>query len=192
MRDAAATAHPAARGRRTLLLIALIAFMPVVASTLIYLFFPRPAGTNYGTLLPTRPAPDVAGIALDGTPFRLSALQGKWLLVIAGRGACDERCRAALYATRQARTIQGREQERLVRVWLVTDVDAPPAKVLREHPGLVVARVDPAALASWPGGADLIYLVDPLGNLVLQYPQDPDIKGLAKDLRRLLNASSIG
>jgi len=38
----------------------------------------------------------------------------------------------------------------------------------------------------------VIYLVDPLGNLVLQYPQEPDIKGLAKDLKRLLSASSIG
>ena len=60
MPDASTTtaADPRARGRRTLLLIALVAFMPVMASTLIYLFFPRQAGTNYGTLLPTRPAPD--------------------------------------------------------------------------------------------------------------------------------------
>jgi hypothetical protein len=36
------------------------------------------------------------------------------------------------------------------------------------------------------------YLVDPLGNLVLRYPEDPDVKGMAKDIGRLLKASRIG
>ena len=44
-----------------------------------------------------------------------------------------------------------------------------------------------------PGGATTnLYLLDPLGNLVLRYPADPDIKRLAKDLERLLRASRIG
>jgi len=34
--------------------------------------------------------------------------------------------------------------------------------------------------------------VDPLGNLVLRYPDDPDIKKMAGDLTRLLKASRIG
>jgi hypothetical protein len=37
-----------------------------------------------------------------------------------------------------------------------------------------------------------IYLIDPLGNIVLRYPADPDIKRMAKDLERLLRASRIG
>ena len=35
-------------------------------------------------------------------------------------------------------------------------------------------------------------LVDPLGNLILRYPADPDIKRMANDLDRLLRASRIG
>jgi hypothetical protein len=50
----------------------------------------------------------------------------------------------------------------------------------------------PEALAGWPAGAERIYLVDPLGNLVLAYPRDPDIKGVGRDLTRLLKASRIG
>ena len=188
--------EPAARGtrgsRRTLLLIALVAIAPVVASTLVYVFFPRPAAVNYGTLLPIGAAPDTNGTALDGAPFQLSALRGKWLLVIASGGACDDRCRGALYATRQARTIQGREQDRMVRVWLITDAATPPADVLRVDPALIAVRVDGAVIARWPAGAGAIYVVDPHGNVVLQYPVDPDIKRLAKDLKRLLSASSIG
>ncbi len=179
-------------GRRTLLLITLVALAPIVASTVIYFWFPQAAQTNYGRLLTVAPAPEIEGERLNGTPFRLSALQGKWVLVMASPGACDAACGRALYATRQARTIQGREQDRVVRAWLITDAATPSPEVLREHPGLVVARVDPAKLAAFPAAAGAIYLVDPHGNLVLQYPQEPDVRGLAKDLTKLLRASSIG
>jgi hypothetical protein len=180
------------RGRRMLVLIALVGLAPVIAATLVYLFFPRPAATNYGRLLPVEAAPEITGTRLDGTPFRLSELQGKWLLLMAAEGACGAPCRAELYATRQARTIQGREQDRVVRLWLVTDATAPSEDLLAQHPGVVVAQVDRGMVARLPAGDSAIYIVDPLGNLVLQYPQDPDIKGLAKDLKRLLAASSIG
>ena len=88
--------------------------------------------------------------------------------------------------------MQGKEQERVVRVWLVAGDAPPPAALLAQHPGLVVVRVPEAVPAQFPGGADPLYLIDPLGNLVLRYPDDPDIKGIAKDLTRLLKASRIG
>jgi cytochrome oxidase Cu insertion factor (SCO1/SenC/PrrC family) len=192
MVDTAPPARPATRGRRTLLLIAAVAIAPVVASYVTYYFFPRDTQVNYGTLLPTAPAPAVEGVGEGGRPFRLADLKGKWVLVVSGGGRCDAVCARALYATRQARTMQGREQERVARAWLVTDDVAPSPAQLAEHAGLVVARVPPAAAAALPGGAAAIYLVDPLGNLVLRYSEDPDIKALAKDLGRLLKASQIG
>ena len=50
----------------------------------------------------------------------------------------------------------------------------------------------PGALANWPAGPQRIYLVDPLGNLVLAWPREPDIKKVGKDIERLLRASRIG
>ncbi len=178
--------------RRALVLVALVCIAPVAASYAFYYLFPRDPQANYGQLLPTRPAPDVAGTARDGAPFRLAGLAGKWAVVVAAPGACDAGCARALYATRQARTIQGREMDRVVRVWLVTDDAAPPAALLAEHPDLTTARVAPGALAAWGAGADRIYVVDPLGNLVLAFPRDPDVKAMAGDLTRLLKASRIG
>ena len=180
------------RGRRTLLLIAAVAFAPIIGAALTYYFFPRAAQTNYGKLLAVGPAPEVTGTTLDGKPFALSRLQGRWILVHAGSGNCTAACARELYATRQARTIQGREQDRVVRTWLITDEATPDPRILQQHPGVVVARVSPAALTALPAGSAGIYLVDPLGNLVLQYPEDPDIKALGSDLGRLLRASSIG
>ena len=185
-----------ARGRRTLLMLALVCAAPVVASYVAYYWF-RPAGqVNYGELLDAKPAQEIVGTLPDDGKFRLSDYRGRWLFLAVDAGPCEDPCQRKLYATRQARTIQGREQERVVRMWLqATDAPALARQFLAEHPGLIVARVDPAQWAALPGLAGppgSIYLIDPLGNIVLRYPADPDIKRMAKDLERLLRASRIG
>ena len=180
-----------AKGRRTLLLLALVVITPVIASYSAYYFFPREQRTNYGELLAT-PAPALAGTRADGQPFALAQLKGKWVLAAGAPGACDAACTGALHATRQARTIQGREMERVQRVWLVTDDDVPDPALLAQHPDLMVVHVPRSTAAALPAGADRIYLIDPLGNLVLAFPGDPDIRKVAKDIERVLKASRIG
>jgi len=179
-------------GRLTLLLIAAVCLAPIVASYTVYYLFPREPAVNYGTLLPAAPAPAITGTTPDGSPFAVADLRGRWALVIGSAGACEAACARLLYATRQARTMQGREQDRVARVLLVADGAPLSQELLAQHPGLVIARVAPAALAALPGGPAGVYIVDPLGNLVLRYPDDPDIKRLAGDLSRLLRASRIG
>ncbi len=181
-----------ARGRRTLALIAAIAIAPLLASYTIYYLFPREAQVNYGTLLPTAPAPAIEGTASDGTPFKLDGLRGRWVLIAGSEAGCDSACERTLYATQQARTMQGKDQDRIVRVWLDAGGGAIAPERLAEMRGLIVVRVPAAALAALPQAGRGIVLIDPLGNVVLAYPADPDIKGLAKDLTRLLRASSIG
>jgi hypothetical protein len=178
--------------RLPLVLVALVCIAPMVASYVAYYLLPRDSRTNYGALLTTAPAPAITGTTLDGKPFALADHQGQWVLLSAAGGRCDARCERALYATRQARAIQGRERDRVARVWLVTDDTTPAPALVAEHTDLAVVRVAPAVLAAWPRGDDAIYLVDPLGNEVLAWPMDPDIKALAKDLTRLLHASQIG
>jgi hypothetical protein len=172
-----------------LLLIGVITLAPVVASYTVYYLAPRSAGANYGTLLPTAAAPTSPAAPLGrAVPPRRPA--GRWCWSSAPPGV-RRACERSL-CTRQARTMQGKEQERIARALLVAGPAAPDAALLAEHPGLAVAQVAPEALALLPGGADAIVLVDPLGNLVLRYPADPNDKGLAKDLTRLLKASGIG
>jgi hypothetical protein len=183
--------HPGS-ARRKLLLIAGICIAPVLASYAFYYLSPRGAGVNYGTLLPTRPAPALDGMRGDGAPFQLADLRGRWILLVDAGGRCAAPCERLLYASRQARTMQGKEQERIVRVLLVPEGEAPDPGLVAQHPGLVVAQVGETARAALPGGTGAIYLIDPLGNLVLRYGADPDIKGISKDLTRLLKASGIG
>ena len=182
--------------RRTLMLLALICAAPVLASYVAY-YWLRPEGrTNYGELLQAGPAPEIEGTRPDGAPFRLSELRGRWVMLIVDGADCDASCARKLYATRQARTIQGREQDRVARVLLQPTGAAPlPTELSATHPGMIVVRGDSRQWQTLPGRGDPvdnIYLLDPHGNLVLRYPADPDIRGLAKDLERLLRASRIG
>lgn len=178
--------------RRRLTLLAAIAIAPVLLSYLAYYFLPRDARVNYGTLLATRPMTPIAGTLPTGLPFSTADLRGRWVMVYAASGRCDAACTDALYASRQARTIQNAERERVKRVWLVVDdVPAPPA-ALADQGDLTVARVAPAAVAEFPEGTDRIYMIDPLGNYVLAWPSKPDIKAMARDVARLLRASAIG
>ena len=183
-------------GRRTLLLIVAIGLAPIVASYAAYYWFTPSTRVNYGELLETAPAPIVIGTNSDGKAFSLTDLRGKWVLLIARRGGCSDDCARALYATRQARTIQGREQDRVVRLLLQPlPAPAPPQELAAADPGLLVVSIESHALEQLPLGESAaagILLLDPRGNLVLRYGPDPDIRRLANDLQRVLKASQIG
>ena len=191
------TLHPPkSRGRRTLLLIAAIGLSPIIASYLAYYWLTPSKRVNYGELLDTAPAPAIAGVDANGRAFALTDLRGKWVLLIASRAGCADACARALYATRQARTIQGREQDRVAR--LLLQPQAAPAlapEVAAAQPDLVIVKVDQRILEQLPLGVSAVaavLLLDPLGNLVLRYDADPDIRRLANDLQRVLKASQIG
>jgi cytochrome oxidase Cu insertion factor (SCO1/SenC/PrrC family) len=173
---------------------------PAIASYLTYYFVKPQARTNYGTLLDPRawPIPVLGAQGLDGKPLELTALKGKWLMLQVDAGACAAACQKKLYDMRQLRTAQGKERERIERVWLIIDSQAPDTLTLREYDGTRMLRVKPEALQAWlPSEAnasprDHIYLIDPLGNLMMRWPKDADPNKIKRDLGKLLRASGIG
>ncbi len=182
--------------RSKFLLLIGVFVVPVVAAYLAY-FGWRPAGhTNYGDLLQVTPLQHTRGTTPAGVPFDLEALQGKWVMVHVGPAACGAACAQQLYLMRQTRIAQGKEQSRIERLWVLTDATEPAASLLQEHPGLHVWRpVADGFAAQFPaanGRGEHIYLVDPLGNLMLRFPARPDAKRMMKDLKLLLKASQIG
>jgi hypothetical protein len=179
------TSEPKPRGRLKLALLGAFFLLPVAGSWVAWRFelVPGAAG-NYGTLLQPRP------VALP----RAAALKGKWVLVQFSGGACDSACERKHYFMRQVRRAQGKEMQRVERLWLVTDAVQPRAELLAALEGAVVAPAG-AAAAEFPAErsvADHIYLVDPLGNLMMRFPRDPDPARVIKDLQRLLRASGFG
>jgi cytochrome oxidase Cu insertion factor (SCO1/SenC/PrrC family) len=183
------------KNRRTLILLVVVMVAPIVASYLLYFSNVRPGSVNYGELLEVKP---LAGNALnqsDKTIFRIRQLRGKWALISIDSGRCDEVCRKKLYYMRQVRTIQNTEKERIERVWLIDDDQAPSADIVKEYPGIwLINAKDSDLLKELPAKEsvhDHIYVVDPIGNLMMRFPKDPDPAKMAKDIKRLLKVSQL-
>jgi len=162
----------------------------------------RPAQqSNYGRLIdPQRPVPaDLHLTTLDGAPFDLNTLRGQWVLVTADAATCPPACARKLFILRNARASQGKNAERIARVWLILD-DAPVPEAVREaYTGTLFLRARPAQIAAFltPGEdqavlADPMWVIDPLGNLMLQFPPEADPIGVRKDIVKLLFSSRVG
>ena len=175
----------AGRGRLKLALLAAFFLLPVAGSWVAwrYELVPGTVG-NYGTLLPPR------AVQLP----ELAALKGKWVLVQFDGGACNAWCERKLYFMRQVRRAQGREMQRVERLWLLTDAAPPRPELLAVLEGTVIAQGAALAPLFPADGAvtDHIYLVDPLGNLMMRFPREPDPSRVIKDLQRLLKVSGFG
>lgn len=184
------------QSRRTLWLVAAVCIAPFVASFAAYYFYQPDGRVNYGELMADKQLPDAVLKLTDGKPFALSQLRGKWLFVTVDDAACDAYCEKKLWQIRQVRKTQGKYPERIERVWLVTGGGQPAPRLRTEYEGtwMVVAAGSTVLDALPHAGArtDHIYLVDPLGNLVLRYPRDADPSRMRKDLERLLKVSRIG
>ncbi|HEX7114077.1 MAG TPA: hypothetical protein VF193_03000 [Steroidobacter sp.] len=194
-----------ASSRRQIWVLVVLFFAPLALAFFLYYGLDgwRPPGsTNYGTLIhPARPLPEVTLPMAKGGTFERKDWEGKWTIVYIGDGACDARCREALTLMRQTRLALGDDMPRVQRAFLVTGNCCDHAYLEREHAGLITLSVEGRSgeelLSAFPQDAPVreagrIYIVDPLGNLMMSYdPGVPD-KGLLKDLERLLKLSHIG
>jgi cytochrome oxidase Cu insertion factor (SCO1/SenC/PrrC family) len=203
------------RQRRILIGLALFFFAPLAVSFFLYYGSGgwRPVKqVNRGNLIsPARPLPAVElPLARDGTRAAKASdehtkadfLTGKWTLLYWGPGRCNARCRVNLYNTRQVRTALNRNMDRVQRVFIAGEGCCDWPYLSHEHPDLVTVLATPAAdplLATLPAfdgiepaAADRIYIVDPLGNVMMSYAPDAKPKGLLEDLKRLLGLSQVG
>lgn len=123
------------------------------------------------------------------------------MIYVGSATACDERCRTALYDMRQVRLALGKDRERVNTLLLLEETPAPALRqwLADQHAALLVGVADRAARAELvgafptPGTAgDWIYLLDPLGNLLMRYPVASEPRGMFKDLQRLLRLSKVG
>ena len=184
-------------GRWKMIAVLLVCASPVIASYFTY-YVVRPEGRrNYGELItPQRPLPAMRTTDLNGKPGELTTLKNQWLLINVAGAGCDAACQQRLYFQRQLRESLGKQKGRLDRVWLVTDAAAVDARLQPALAEATVVRVPAEALAQWlpPAGnpQDHLYVVDPIGNLMMRFPANMDAAGAAKakrDLDRLLRAS---
>src|SRR5258708_38562888 len=207
------------RQRRTLIGVALMFFAPLAFA--FYLYYGKdwhPGGrVNAGELIvPARPLPELTlplaarAAGATGATGAASAtgdaqtnprfLKGKWTFLYVQKGRCDEECGRHLYDTRQVRLALDREMHRVQRVFIGDSDCCDLKELLAAHPDLIAIRASPAdepllkLLPTRPGAVNShrVYLIDPLGNIMMFYEADARPKGMLEDMKRLLRLSSIG
>jgi hypothetical protein len=197
------------RGRRTLLLLALVCLLPVAASYLAFYVWQPQGRVNHGRLVGPLALPAGTLAGAGGQPaLTRSEFEGRWTLLVVASAGCDAACTRALYVSRQARLAQAKEMERVGRVWLLSDAGEAAPAALDGQAGLRLARADAAWLGALRAAAGTegekvggraggrLFLVDPLGNLMMDYADEADTtsmaRGVTRDLQRLLKYSGLG
>jgi len=186
--------NQATKSNLTLWLILAVCVVPILASTALYFLWTPTRFVNHGELLDPVPLAGVAFTRMEGETFDFNDLNGRWVFLSIDDGACDEYCEKKLYLMRQIRLTQGKDADRIERVWLVRDGQQPSVRTLAEYEGthaVVLANVE--ELGPFPADgkrSGYISLIDPLGNLMMRYPPDADPSRIKKDIAKLLRVSS--
>ncbi len=198
-----AQARAEARGRnlRTVSALAALFVVPIAISFALYYGagWSPARHVNHGELIePARPLPAVTLPGADGHTPVPNVFTQRWALVYVGDGRCDQACRFALTVMRDTRLDLGNDMPRVEQVFLVTAHCCGPQSLERSDPGLAVLDAGGAAarklLDSFPrtDRDSTIFVVDPLGNLMMRYDSRRDPMGLLQDLQLLLRLSHIG
>lgn len=196
---------PGARARprslTPLVLVFLACLAPVVAAVVMYLNPQWLSGksTNYGAILePQRPVPPASELALtdlQGNPVDMREMRGQWLLVTADGATCPEECARKLFIMRQSHASTGKNVVRIDRVWLITDDAEVPPEVQEAYRGMHMLRARPEQVRAFMGSdtpEKHIWIIDPLNNLMMRFPENADPSKLRRDVGKLLFASQVG
>lgn len=195
------------RNRMTLLLIAGIPVIIILASTWLWYYVASgrldlvgAIGTaNKGQLLdPPLAIAELGAVDELGRPFETASERPLWRIVLLGGEACGEQCRHLLHYTRQIHVAMGKYANRIERVYL-TPGTAPGGRPLGglagDYPELKLLYTSaPAAEAlarsAGEGAAPAYFVMDPKGWIILSYPADADGKDIMADLKFLLKNSN--
>jgi len=163
--------------------------MPIAFGTLFFYANPNyfsESTVNYGELVRPVIATDGDDIEIEGD----ASLQGIWTMVYVSN-RCDDACEKAVADMKTIRTLMNDDMRRIQRMIIIADSSTPTSN----DESLIKARVNSEkfkqSLKKYTENA--IYLIDPIGNVMLYYePQSLDIRLVIKDLKRLFKYSRIG
>lgn len=152
--------------------------------------------SNYGELI--KPMPSFNALRIVdrlGKPIPYKSMRGHWLMLYVQEGLCKHACENNLYHMRQIRLALGKNTDRVNRMLVSTarDDEAIERILQTKYQGTAHYYLTANSLAQLPKGKHPgLYLVDPLGNVMMYYPETFIAKGVYKDINRLLRISTIG
>ncbi len=183
----------------TLAILFILFFIPPVLAVWSYMHHGlwQRGASNHGLLLAKPPNLSLLGI-------NENQYHGRWNLWAIEPKSCDTSCKQGLYTITQVRSALGKERSRITRLATAVNPDTQQrlqTTVNSEFDGTVTVAADEQKIQTLfqnqrelsritaEGG---LFIVDPIGNVVLAYRYDEKPSPIFSDLRHLLNISRIG
>jgi len=175
--------------RKELWVLLAMFVLPIVLGTLTYYYVVDEgvsSTVNYGEFVQPIITTEQSDIDLEGE----NTLQGLWTLAYVDQ-SCDAACNTSIKNIKDTRILMNADMRRVQRIAIIADSSGPS----EIDEGLISATITGdtvmARLKAYPQRS--IFLIDPLGNIMLYYQPDSfDIKRVIKDLKRLFKYSRIG
>ncbi len=182
-----------------------IAFIaPVALAYIIFYFVDVKSFVNHGEIL--NPIIHIRSLELkseNGDIITEKELTYKWRLISFVGKNCDQQCESRLYDTRQIHTSLGKDQHRLIRMFVhLQPAGDTLAKLIAEkHPDTIQVIGDTNIILKALGdnirsdagiNDNETYIMDPMGNVMMRFTQEQPSKEFLYDLKKLLKASQIG
>lgn len=187
--------------KRTLILLLAMAIAPIIAAQLYFSYGNLSSNSNNGELI--APTVDIDTLQLtneNGERVNRDDLTHKWrMIVIVGRD-CNELCNLSLYQMRQINIALGKHYDRFRHMVIhVDDMSDTFSKLMQvEYLDTLHAYSEQQLVLQKLNIKDInnisssIYIMDPIGNIMMKFSTGMNPKLILKDLKRLLKVSQIG
>lgn len=189
------------RGRKVFMLMLVFFIVPIIVVILMFKLNWKPSGSSLGELVtPPRLLNTPTTLETDDTKVIAPELwKEKWSIVYVA-ATCEKACLEKLHDMRQLHVSLYKDIERTQRVLITTASDI--SKIKRDYPDLIVINqpvsdVDNLSQQFQINGDNVssgnrLYLVDPLGHLMMSYQPSVPLADVRKDITRLLRYSWAG
>ena len=184
-------------GRKMLLMLAAVFVLPFTIAAALHILDIRPGGKSFGHLIQPPVALNIPALTeVNGNAFYAEGWEKIWSVVMIDDANCAETCQANADKIRRVHLSLHKEVKRVQRVLILQgSVDqGQVASLQTTFPELIILidegktdRFISNFINAAPVGS--VYLVDPLSNLMMHYPQAVPPKELRADLKRLLKNS---
>ncbi len=189
------------RSNRTLWILIASFAIPMIAAYVYYFLGDDFSRGNNGKLI--SPMINIESLSLTDEAGQLKSkdeLTHKWKMLYVVGSACDAICSEKLYLMRQMNKALGKNAHRFQHMLIHTDKMSEEFDQLikSEHTAALHSYTSKDTLSQALNDIDKdltsnsIYIMDPLGNIMMQYSPDITPKQILKDLKRLLKISRIG
>lgn len=188
------------KGRKVFVLMLIFFIVPIIVVILMYQFNWKPSGASLGELInPPRLLDNPVGFEGNSSIAPVQLWKDRWSIVYVADD-CQKTCMEKLHDMRQLHVSFYKDMVRAQRVLITTTQDL--GEIKHNYPDLIIVNHPVAGVTNLSQQfqvdsedvtmSNRLYLVDPLGHLMMTYKASVPLAAVRKDIVRLLRYSWAG